>query len=67
VPPAVHSPHCPSPIPVPETEADLLELMRIHRTVQNQRQAAQAAIDVEADREHIPAVRIERVSRRGGA
>jgi transcriptional regulator with XRE-family HTH domain len=45
-------------------EADLLELMRIDRAVQNKRQAAQTAIDVEADREHIPAVRIERVSRR---
>jgi hypothetical protein len=45
-------------------EADLLELMRIDRSVQNKRQAAQTVIDVEADREHIPAVRIERVSRR---
>jgi hypothetical protein len=47
-----------------KTEADLLELMRVDRTVQNKRQATQAAIDAEANREHIPAVRIERVSRR---
>lgn len=38
-------------------EVDLLELMRIDRSVQNKRRAAQTVIDVEADREHIPAVR----------
>jgi hypothetical protein len=47
-----------------KTEADLLELMRTDRQVQTQRQAEQAAVDVEAAQEHIPAVRIERVSRR---
>jgi hypothetical protein len=56
-----HSPYYPSPIPISKAEADLLEIMRADRVVQNQRQARQAAIDAEANREHIPAVRIERV------
>jgi hypothetical protein len=47
-----------------KTEAALLELMRADRQVQNQRQAEQTTIDLEAAREHVPAVRIERVSRR---
>lgn len=47
-----------------KTEAALLELMRADRQVQNQRQAEQTTIDLEAGREHVPAVRIERVSRR---
>jgi hypothetical protein len=49
---------------MPKTEADLLELMRADRVVLNQRQADQAAVDVEASRERIVPVRIERVSRR---
>ena len=48
-----------------KTEAALLELMRADRQVQNQRQAEQTTSDLEAAREHVPAVRIERVSRRG--
>jgi len=47
-----------------KTEAAPLELMRADRQVQNQRQAEQTAVDIEAAREHVPAVRIERVSRR---
>jgi hypothetical protein len=42
-----------------KAEAELLELMRVDRLVLGQRQAEQAAVG-----EHIPAVRIERVSRR---
>ena len=49
---------------MPKTEADLLELMRADRVVLNQRQADQAAVDVEASRERIVPARIERVSRR---
>ena len=44
-------------------EADLLELMRADRQVQA-RQAEQAAVDLEAARESVPAVRIERVAPR---
>jgi hypothetical protein len=47
-----------------KTEAELLELMRADRQVMTQRQAAQATVDAEASREHVPAVRIPRVSRR---
>jgi hypothetical protein len=47
-----------------KTETKLLELMRVDRTVQNKRQATQAAIDAQANREHIPAVRIERITPR---
>ena len=49
---------------MPKTEADLLELMRADRVVLNQRQADQAAVDVEASRERIVPARIEQVSRR---
>ena len=49
---------------MPKTEADLLDLMRADCVVLNQRQADQAAVDVEASRERIVPVRIERVSRR---
>ena len=35
--------------------------MRADRQVQNQRQAEQTAVDLEAAQEHVPAVRIERV------
>jgi hypothetical protein len=45
-------------------EADLLELTRADRQVQNKRQAEQAAVDLEAARESVPAVRIERVAPR---
>jgi hypothetical protein len=47
-----------------KAEAELLELMRVDRLVLGQRQAGQVAVDLEAAGEHIPAVRIERVSRR---
>ena len=47
-----------------KTEADLLELMRADRQVQNIRQAEQAAVDLEAARESVLAVRIERVAPR---
>jgi transcriptional regulator with XRE-family HTH domain len=53
----------PSGVKAMKTEADLLELMRVDRAVQNQRQARQTAIDVDTNREHISAVRIERISR----
>jgi hypothetical protein len=43
-------------------EADLLELMRADRQVQNKRQAEQVAVDFEAARESVPAVRIEHVA-----
>jgi hypothetical protein len=45
-------------------EADLLELMRADRQVQNKRQAEQVAVDFEAARESVPAVRIKRVAPR---
>ena len=45
-------------------EADLLEFMRADRQVQNRRQAEQVAVDLEAARESVPAVRIERVAPR---
>ena len=45
---------------MPKTEADLLELMRADRLVLNKSQAEQGVVD----REAVPAVRIERVSRR---
>jgi hypothetical protein len=38
--------------------------MRVDGPVLGQQQAEQVAVDLEAAREHIPAVRIERVSRR---
>ena len=47
-----------------KSEAALLELMCAERQVQNQRQAEQTAVDIEAAREHVPAARIEGVSRR---
>ena len=47
-----------------ERHSDLLDLMRADCVVLNQRQADQAAVDVEASRERIVPVRIERVSRR---
>jgi hypothetical protein len=43
-------------------EADLLELMRANRQVQNKREAEQAAVDLETTRESLLAVRIERVA-----
>jgi hypothetical protein len=46
------------------SEADLLELMRTARLVQSTRKAEQAAVDLEATEEPVPAVRIERVTRR---
>jgi hypothetical protein len=49
---------------MPKTEADLLELMRADRLVLNKSQAEQAVVDREAAGEVVPAVRIERVSRR---
>jgi hypothetical protein len=49
---------------MPKTEADLLELMRADRQVQKRRQAEQGVVDREAAGEGVPAVRIERVSRR---
>jgi hypothetical protein len=49
---------------MPETEADLLELMRADRLVLNKSQAEQGVVDREAPGEVVPAVRIERVSRR---
>jgi hypothetical protein len=52
---------------MPETEADLLELMRADRLVLNKSQAKQGVVDREAPGEVVPAVRIERVSRRGPA
>jgi len=50
--------------PMPKTEAELLELMRADRLVLNKRQAEQGVVDREAAGEVVPAVRIERVSRR---
>jgi hypothetical protein len=50
-------------MPMSKTEAHLLELMRTDRRVQNQRQAEQAAVDIEA-REPAPTIRIERVTPR---
>ena len=47
-----------------KTETDLLELMRADRQVQNKRQAEQAAVDLEATRESVLAVSIERVAPR---
>jgi hypothetical protein len=47
-----------------ETEADLLELMRADRLVLNKSQAEQGVVDREAPGEVVPAVSIERVSRR---
>jgi hypothetical protein len=47
-----------------KTETDLLQLMRADRLVLTKRQAEQAAVDVEADAEHIAPVRIARVLRR---
>ena len=49
---------------MPETEADLLELMRADRLVRNKSQAEQGVVDREAPGEVVPAVRVERVSRR---
>ena len=49
---------------MPKTEAELLELMRADRLVLNKRQAEQGVVDREAADEVVPAVRIERVSRR---
>ena len=48
----------------PNDEAKLLELMRTDRQVLNKRQAEQGVVDREAAGEVVPAVRIERVSRR---
>ena len=50
--------------PMPKAEAELLELMRADRLVLNKRQAEQGVVDREAAGEVVPAVRIERVSRR---
>jgi hypothetical protein len=44
--------------------SDLLTLLRADRLVQNRRKADQATSDLEAIREIVPAVRIERVHRR---
>jgi hypothetical protein len=49
---------------MPTKEAELLELMRADRLVLNKRQAEQGVVDREAAGEVVPAVRIERVSRR---
>jgi hypothetical protein len=38
--------------------------MRADRQVQDKRRAEQATVDLEADKEIVPSVRIERVSRR---
>jgi hypothetical protein len=45
----------------PKAETNLLELMRADRLAQNKRQAEQGAVDREAAREPLPAVRIERL------
>jgi hypothetical protein len=50
---------------MPKTEADLLEIMHADRQVQNKRQTEQAAVDLEATWESVPAVRIEGVAPRG--
>jgi hypothetical protein len=49
---------------MPKTEVDLLELMRADRLVLNKSQAEQGVVDRAAAGEVVPAVRIERVSRR---
>ena len=50
-----------------KTEADLLNLMRADRLVENQRQAKQAVVDAEAAWETVAAVRIEPATHRGSA
>jgi hypothetical protein len=55
---------------MPTKEAELLELMRADLLVLHKRHAEQGVVDREAAGEVVPAVRIERVSRRrprGGA
>ena len=55
---------------IPKTKADLRELMRADRRVLNKSQGEQGVVDREAAGEVVPAVRIERGSRRrprGGA
>ena len=49
---------------MPKTEAELPELMRADRLVLSKSQAEQRVVDREAAGEVVPAVRIERVSRR---
>jgi hypothetical protein len=49
---------------MPKTEAELLALMRADVAVLAQREAEQVPVDREAAGEVVPAVRIERVSRR---
>jgi hypothetical protein len=43
----------------PKTEAELLELVRADRLVLTQRAAEQTAVDAEATKESVPAVRIQ--------